>query len=90
MTSGVVITRSLSPRRATHRYHINQAGTNRLGEHNPAGPTSRRSPYLSKGVRAFISDLSPAISLALVGQCRLTVSKPVFQAPMVSALEATI
>ncbi len=40
--------------------------------------------------RSLRPGLWPALSLALVGQCRLTVSKPVFQAPMVSALEATI
>jgi hypothetical protein len=30
------------------------------------------------------------VSVTLVGQCRLTVSKPLFKAPMVSALETII
>ena len=45
---------------------------------------------LREAKAAGVQITKTSIMLGLVGCCRLTVSKPVLKAPMVSALEATI
>ena len=81
------------------RWLAHECGT---GQNTPGpGGTGTAEPLTESAMEALCETLRLAaaatdggaeagVSVTLVGQCRLTVSKPLFKAPMVSALETII